>query len=314
MGEAYEILCARGMDGIVSIYGGCLVILLNMEEPPGRQVAAGLLEAVLEAGYKGRAAYGAAGGCYDSMADIITSYHQALLALHAMVPTVDHPVRIHDRSLVLADYGDSSLMQAFVHRIYGKQYTKALQIVKRLYLEYIYVGAPPDVEGLRQKAVNNMLADALCSTFPAKEVQGDVRDLAMSGSSAEQKKLTERILGRLSKASLSRTQDDKAPIAVRAKRLIDGNFTDSMMGLYWISERLDVSNSYLSTAFKNEYGISVIQYINRLRIQQAKALILNTDMKIKEVAEAVGFASDINFIRVFKKLENQTPATLRHQE
>ena len=50
-----------------------------------------------------------------------------------------------------------------------------------------------------------------------------------------------------------------------------------------------------------------------LRVDQAKSLILNTDMNIKDIAQTVGFSSDINFIRVFKKLENRTPTTLRRE-
>lgn len=95
------------------------------------------------------------------------------------------------------------------------------------------------------------------------------------------------------------------------KQLIDEGFTDPMMGLYLISEQLNVSNSYLSTAFKNAYQISVVQYINKLRVDRAKQMIVDTSMSIKEIALATGFSSDIHFIRVFKKQENKTPTMLR---
>ena len=83
------------------------------------------------------------------------------------------------------------------------------------------------------------------------------------------------------------------------------------MGLYLVSEQLNASNSYLSTAFKNAYGVSLVQYLNRLRVEHAKKLILEPPMSIKEIALASGFSSDINFIRVFKKQENTTPSMLR---
>ena len=54
--------------------------------------------------------------------------------------------------------------------------------------------------------------------------------------------------------------------------------------------------------------------MNQLRIEQSKILILNTRKNIKEIAHDVGFSSDINFIRVFKKMENQTPSALRKQK
>ncbi len=63
----------------------------------------------------------------------------------------------------------------------------------------------------------------------------------------------------------------------------------------------------LSTTFKKKYGIGIAQYINSLRIEKAKRLIVNTDENIKEIALSVGFSSDAAFIRVFKQFENTTP-------
>ena len=83
------------------------------------------------------------------------------------------------------------------------------------------------------------------------------------------------------------------------------------MGLYLVSEQLNVSNSYLSTAFKNAYGVSLVQYLNRLRVEHAKKLILEPPMSIKEIALASGLSSDINFTRLFKNQENTTPSMLR---
>lgn len=106
----------------------------------------------------------------------------------------------------------------------------------------------------------------------------------------------------------------EALIAEQAKSFVDANYCDPLMGLYYVAEHLEVSNSYLSTVFKNVYAIGLIQYVNGLRIEKAKEYILKTDKNIKEIAQLVGFSSDINFIRVFKKYENTTPSSLRNFE
>ena len=139
-----------------------------------------------------------------------------------------------------------------------------------------------------------------------------MRALTAAGPPHAQRRQAQHALAVLVQAAAPGAED-KEPVAVRAKRIIDENFADPMMGLYLFSEQLNVSNSYLSTTFKATYGVSIIQYINRLRVDQAKSLILNTDMNIKDIAQTVGFSSDINFIRVFKKLENRTPTTLRRE-
>lgn len=100
-------------------------------------------------------------------------------------------------------------------------------------------------------------------------------------------------------------------VALRAKEIIDLEYTDYFLGLYKLSEKLQVSNSYLSTTFKETFGVGVVQYTNQLRIQLAKQMILSTPKSIKEIALEVGFSSDISFIRVFKRYEKQTPGKLR---
>lgn len=68
---------------------------------------------------------------------------------------------------------------------------------------------------------------------------------------------------------------------------------------------LSVSRFY--HIFKAEVGITPTEYINRLRINQAKELLANTYMSVFEIAEAVGFADQNYFGRVFKKLVGTSP-------
>ena len=102
--------------------------------------------------------------------------------------------------------------------------------------------------------------------------------------------------------------------AQHAKQIIERDFTDPLFGPYRIAEELHISNSYLSTVFKQAYHITVVHYITQRRIAAAKHLILTTDMDIKAVAAASGFSSDISFIRVFKKYEATTPGTFRKED
>lgn len=63
--------------------------------------------------------------------------------------------------------------------------------------------------------------------------------------------------------------------------------------------------------FKKTFHMSITEYISRVRIEQAKKLILKGDMNIKTIALMVGFTSDISFIRTFKKYESITPGKYR---
>jgi two-component system response regulator YesN len=78
-----------------------------------------------------------------------------------------------------------------------------------------------------------------------------------------------------------------------------------------VAERSELSLSYFSTVFKQVAGESFINYLNQTRIEQAKLLLLESDMKIYEVAELVGFASLHYFNRVFKSVAGMAPNEYR---
>lgn len=302
-----------GYEALVSVYNGRYVILLNTEEALSegeKEKVAGIL---LDHIFHNMPAHAGIGPGYDSMVDILTSYNYAVLALKQNHASDAHPIGHYTEALVRTDTGDPSIMQAFAHHIYTKEFGQAQKLLERLYSEYLRAGGSTGQEMMRQNAVDCLLSDALRQVLPPEQAEQEIATLMIAGAPDQRRHQTDRALQVLIRQT-SAEKKEKTPVAVRAKKIIDENFTDPMMGLYMISEQLSISNSYLSTSFKNTYGVSIISYINRMRVDRAKQLILNTDKSIKEIALEVGFSSDINFIRVFKKLENLTPSTLRKEK
>ncbi len=75
-----------------------------------------------------------------------------------------------------------------------------------------------------------------------------------------------------------------------------------------ISRRFNLSASYLSTLFKNNFGENFKDYLNIYRIKKAKEIINdNKYITIKELAAMVGFNNSDTFIRVFKRYEGISP-------
>ncbi len=73
-----------------------------------------------------------------------------------------------------------------------------------------------------------------------------------------------------------------------------------------LSEELGLTPNYLCKIFKNSTGMKLTQYINQVRIEGAKKLLRNTNMKAHEVAETVGFASASYFSTIFKQVTGKT--------
>ncbi len=68
-----------------------------------------------------------------------------------------------------------------------------------------------------------------------------------------------------------------------------------------------MSTSYFSAYFKKSCGSSFIHYLNELRTQQARKLILTTDKSILEISLDCGFRNLSNFYRIYQKLTGETP-------
>ena len=74
-----------------------------------------------------------------------------------------------------------------------------------------------------------------------------------------------------------------------------------------------ISKSYLSRQFRQRTGMTVIAYVNRLRIEAAKRLLTASDKGVNESAYQVGFESPKYFYRTFRNLTGVSPAAFRRQ-
>ncbi|GAA0419481.1 MAG: AraC family transcriptional regulator [Bacillota bacterium] len=74
-----------------------------------------------------------------------------------------------------------------------------------------------------------------------------------------------------------------------------------------------INKYYLAHTFKKDMGISPIEYLNQVRIREAKILLDTTDYHIGNIAEFTGFSSQSFFTQAFKRATNQTPSAYRRQ-
>ncbi|MDO4272985.1 MAG: response regulator [Eubacteriales bacterium] len=69
-----------------------------------------------------------------------------------------------------------------------------------------------------------------------------------------------------------------------------------------VADHVSISKNYLSMLFKQETGINFVTYLNQYRIEKAKHLLADTNMKIYEIADSIGFYSPYYFSKVFKEI------------
>lgn len=95
-----------------------------------------------------------------------------------------------------------------------------------------------------------------------------------------------------------------------AKEYIDQNYSKELT-LSQVAKYIYLSDSYFAHSFKDKFGISPKSYILKIRIEESKELLENTDMKIADVARSVGFSSQQRFNDIFRKYTDSTPLKYR---
>ena len=83
---------------------------------------------------------------------------------------------------------------------------------------------------------------------------------------------------------------------------------DKKLSLTDISESIHMNKSYISRMFKEKAGENLFDYINKRKIEKAKQLIKNNELRMYEIALNVGMEDTAYFSRVFKKYEGISPS------
>lgn len=99
----------------------------------------------------------------------------------------------------------------------------------------------------------------------------------------------------------------------RSLRYVEENYTKEC-SLSAAAAHVHLSPNYFGNLFKKATGEGFNAYVAKYRIQKAKMLLANTDMKIAEVAEAVGYADSNYFATAFKQVAGLTPTEFRKRQ
>jgi YesN/AraC family two-component response regulator len=110
---------------------------------------------------------------------------------------------------------------------------------------------------------------------------------------------------------MSKKEEENAS-AKEIKKYLEKNFT-KRVNLGKMSKEFNSNTNELTSAFKNKYGKTIVDYMIELRINNAKKLIEKNNLTINEIAKKSGYITISNFNRQFKELNGYTPAEYRKQ-
>ena len=101
------------------------------------------------------------------------------------------------------------------------------------------------------------------------------------------------------------------PVDVWKARNFIHEHSDEELSLTQVAKAVDISPNHLSEKFKQVTGVNFVEYIARTRLEKARGLLHNPNLRGNEIAFAAGFQSLSQFNRVFKKCSGKSPTEYR---
>lgn len=109
------------------------------------------------------------------------------------------------------------------------------------------------------------------------------------------------------------TSDKNMAYALRVKEFMKSNYYETDLGLNSIADWVGLSPSYLSSVFKKATGQTLTACLTQIRMQKAKELLEETDIKAYKISQRVGFNDPHYFSTSFKRVFGCSPTEYRQR-
>ncbi|MGG1515445.1 response regulator [Paenibacillus oryzisoli] len=159
-------------------------------------------------------------------------------------------------------------------------------------------------------AIREVMRKEIASTQEDWDIGAEIQKLRRMVSREE---VGEWVRGRIAvmeQALASWLEERNSRLAERTTRYVEQHYFEEC-SLVSVASYMHLNPNYFSNLFKKQTGESFTSYLTRFRIDKAKMLLTNTDMKISEIAEAVGYTDSNYFATAFKQVVGKPPTEYR---
>ncbi|MGI8641020.1 MAG: AraC family transcriptional regulator [Pyrinomonadaceae bacterium] len=118
------------------------------------------------------------------------------------------------------------------------------------------------------------------------------------------------LLAEASRCKIGATEKNIPIWLKKSKDFLHDNFTESLT-LEEVAKIADVHPVHLSRVFREKYGLTIGEYVRRLRVEFASKQISSTEIPLSEIAHAAGFADQSHLNKIFKNNFGFTPSEYR---
>jgi len=243
-----------------------------------------------------------AGGEAEIQDEIFSYFKDKYNLLMLMPPSIDCLFQkpFINSSLAIIDFGFSNY--------------KGLQAIKRLKASKqslpIIFSASHGAEELGFRAFKLGARDSFIKPFITTDLIHSI-ELILSSSREEKGNRSNVLLNKYAEIFVAETTlQNNNPAIEKTKKYIEENFTKTF-SLDLLAGIAYKSKFHLCRKFKEQEGMTCSEYLNTVRIKEAKTLLKNYQLSISEICYLTGYNDLTYFGRVFKNLEGVSPSAYR---
>ena len=157
-------------------------------------------------------------------------------------------------------------------------------------------------KAIEQAAVHPIYIDAISGRF--------VQEIEKAGSMAELLALIPQMIRHYCLLVQKHSLEKYSESVRNCLNWIDFHYMEPL-SLESLAARFVINKNYLSSRFHREVGMTLTDYINKTRVQQAEKLLRKTTLSMQDIAEKCGFSDANYFTRTFKKINGLSPNQYR---
>jgi len=158
-----------------------------------------------------------------------------------------------------------------------------------------------------QKALKIGVEDYILKPVSKKDINEIITKLIYELNQEKKHIEVEKIINKISNNENTDSQTVNSKYRDIILKKFEENYSNVSFNLNSLADDMNLSSGYLSSLFKSLFGIPFQDYLNNIRMEKAKLLLLTTDLKNYEISDHIGFDNVYYFNSKFKKTFGVTP-------
>lgn len=158
-----------------------------------------------------------------------------------------------------------------------------------------------------QKALKIGVEDYILKPVSKRDINEIITKLIYELNQEKKHIEVEKIINKISNNENTDNQTVNSKYRDIILKKFEENYSNVSFNLNSLADNMNLSSGYLSSLFKSLFGIPFQDYLNNIRMEKAKLLLLTTDLKNYEISDQIGFDNVYYFNSKFKKTFGVTP-------